>query len=138
MERTTTGTLLAAAALLVVACLPTAAQAEDNKYAAIMVGTWEVEGEADLIVLARNNSCYRMDEDGFKTSRRGRWNADSKRLTMELKYNGKKYRSVFTYKQVNEDQFQLTIVKAFVDGKPKKPKKSEITVRRKKKPAGGK
>ena len=129
MNPKTTSLLLAVALLLLAS--PRAAQGE-NKYAVMMMGTWEVEGEADLVVLDKNNSCYRMDEDGFKTSKRGRWMADSKRLTMELKYNGKKFRSVFSYKMVSEDHFQLTIVKAFVDGKPKKPKKSEIAVRRKK------
>ncbi len=124
------------AVLVAAAALAPAAHA-DNKYAAKMVGTWEVEGEADLVVLAKNNTCFRVDEDGVKTSRRGRWKADSKRLTMELKYNGKKYRSVFTYKMITKDHFQLTIIKAFVDGKPKKPKKSELQVRRKK-PSGGK
>ena len=129
MDRITTSITLAAA-LLILAPSP-AAHAENN-YASMMEGTWEVEGEADLVVLDKNNSCYRMDEDGFKTSKRGRWMADSKRLTMELKYNGKKFRSVFSYKMVSKDHFQLTIIKAFVDGKPKKPKKSEIAVHRKK------
>ena len=129
---------LAAAAALGAWLLAAAAPAHaNNKYAAQMVGTSEVEGEADLVVLAKNNSCHRVDEDGVATSRRGRWKADSKRLTMELKYNGKRYRSVFTYKKVSADQFELTIIKAMVDGKPKKPKKSVIQVRRKK-PAGGK
>ena len=123
--------IILAPAILVVAALAPAAHA-DNKYAAMMVGTCEVEGEADLVVLDKNHTCYRVDEDGVKTSRRGRWKADSRRLTMELKYNGKKYRSVFNYKMVTADHFHLTIVNAFVDGKPKKPKKSELQVRRKK------
>ena len=121
-----------AAALLVLSVLPASAAA-GNKYEAAMVGTWEISGEADLFVLARNNSCFRVDADGIKTSRRGRWKADSRRLIMELKYNGKKFRSVFTYKKVSKDQFKLTIIKAFVDGKPRVPKKSEVTATRKKK-----
>ena len=123
--------LAVALALLALCALPPGAAAA-NKYEVAMVGTWEISGEADLFVLARNNSCYRVDEDGIKTSRRGRWKADSRRLSMELKYNGKKYRSVFSYKKVSKDQFKLTIVMAFVDGKPKAPKKSEVTATRKK------
>lgn len=59
-----------------------------NDYETPMLGTWEVEDEAALVVLDDDNACYRADEDGIKTSRRGRWSADSQRLTMELKYNG--------------------------------------------------
>ena len=104
-----------------------------NSYETAMVGTWEISGETDLFVLDKKNSCYRVDEDGIKTSRRGRWAADSRRLTMELKYNGKKFRSVFAYKKVNNDLFELTIVKAFVDGKPKVPKTKKVTAKRRKK-----
>ncbi len=118
-------------ALSLMACAPATAAAA-NKYEAQMVGTWEITGETDLFVLARNNSCYRVDEDGIKTSRRGRWKADSKRLTIQLKYNGKKFRSVFAYSRVSKDKFKLTIVKAFVDGKPKVPKKAVVTATRKK------
>ena len=118
------------AALLIALAPATAAAA--NKYEADMVGTWELTGETDLFVLAKNNSCYRVDEDGIKTSRRGRWKADSRRLIIQLKYNGKKYRSVFTYTRVSKDKFKLTIVKAFVDGKPKVPKKAQVTATRKK------
>ena len=123
--------LCSAVVLMVLFGLPGAALA-GNKYEAAMVGTWEITGEADLFVLAKNNSCYRVDEDGIKTSRRGRWKADSKRLIIQLKYNGKKYRSVFAYTRVTKDKFKLTIIKAFVDGKPKVPKKSEVTATRKK------
>ena len=119
------------AALLLIACTPAAALAA-NKYEAAMVGTWEITGETDLFVLSRNNSCHRVDEDGIKTSRRGRWKADSRRLIIQLKYNGKKFRSVFAYSRVSKDTFKLTIVKAFVDGKPKVPKKSQVTATRKK------
>ena len=121
------------AAVIFALCAAPAAAGAANKYEAAMVGTWEISGEADLFVLARNNSCFRVDADGIKTSRRGRWKADSRRLIMELKYNGKKFRSVFTYKKVSKDQFKLTIIKAFVDGKPRVPKKSEVTATRKKK-----
>ncbi len=130
--------VIAVAALFALAVGFSSDARAENKYTAQMVGTWEISGEADLFVLAKNNSCYRQDEDGIKTSRRGRWAADSSKLTIELKYNGKKFRSVFKYEMVSKDHFKLDIVKSFVDGKPKKPKRSKLVAKRWKKSAGGK
>ena len=121
------------AALLLLMVLHPASAAAENKYQALLAGSWEIEGEAEIFVLDSNNSCYRMDEDGIKTSKRGRWAADAKRLTLELKYNGKKYRTIFKYEMVSKDHFALTIIKALVDGKPKKPKKNKVVAKRWKK-----
>ena len=124
--------IIMAALPLLVVMHPAGAGAE-NKYQALLAGSWEIEGEAEIFVLDKNNSCYRMDEDGIKTSKRGRWAADAKRLTLELKYNGKKYRTIFKYERVSKDHFALTIIKALVDGKPKKPKKNKVVAKRWKK-----
>ena len=124
-------TVIAALPLLLVSH-PASAEA-DNKYQSLLAGAWEIEGEAEIFVLDKKSSCYRMDEDGIKTSRRGRWMADARRLTIELKYNGKKYRTVFEYEMVTEDHFTLTIVKSLVNGKPKKPKKTKVVAKRWKK-----
>ncbi len=124
--------IIIAALPLLLSLLPATAAAT-NKYQTLLTGSWEIEGEADIFVLDRKNSCYRMDEDGIKTSRRGRWAADAKRLTIELKYNGKKYRTVFKYEMVSKDHFALTIVKSLVNGKSKKPKNNKVVARRWKK-----
>jgi hypothetical protein len=125
--------LLPVLALVAVAALPAVAlaQAETNVYEQKMLGKWEVQDEADLFVFEKNNVCYRMDLDGIKTSENGRWNATAKKLTVEVRYNGKKYRTVFKYEEVNPDKFKLTISRAFVDGKRKKDvKKKELTATR--------
>ena len=124
--------IIMAALPLLMVLYPAGAEAE-NKYQALLAGSWEIEGEAEIFVLDKNNSCYRMDEDGIMTSKRGRWAADAKRLTLELKYNGKKYRTIFKYEMVSKDHFALTIIKALVDGKPKKPKKNKVVAKRWKK-----
>ena len=99
--------------------LPTMALAS-NQYEKPIVGTWEVDGEADLFVFEDNNVCYRMDEDGIRTSETGRWSATASKLRVELKYNGKKYRIVFNYKRIDADSSTLVIIRSLVDGKPRK------------------
>jgi len=101
-----------------------------NSYETGILGKWEVEDEADLFVFADNNVCYRMDEDGIKTSENGRWAATATKLTTEVKYNGKKYRTIFKYEQVDVDTFKLIIETSLIDGKKQEVKKKEIIARR--------
>jgi len=101
-----------------------------NPYETKIIGKWEVEDEVDLFVFEDNNVCYRMDEDGIKTSENGRWSAMSTKLTTEVKYNGKKYRTVFKYATVDENTFNLTIETSYIDGKKQKVEKKEITAKR--------
>ena len=103
----------------------------ENPYEAKIVGRWEVEDEADLFVFEKENICYRMDEDEIRTSENGRWTATAKVLSTELKYNGKKYRTIFSYEQIDEDTFKLVITRAFIDGKAQEiEKKRDIIVKR--------
>ena len=101
-----------------------------NPYEQKIFGKWEVEDEADLFVFLDKNVCYRMDEDGIKTSENGRWSATATKLTTEVKYNGKKYRTVFKYSQVDEDTFSMTIETSFIDGKKQEIKKKDLAARR--------
>ena len=102
----------------------------DNPYEGKLTGKWEVENEADLFVFEGRNICFRMDEDGIKTSENGRWSATSKKLTTEVKYNGNKYRTVFEYEEIDKDTFKLVIITAFTNGEKQEVKKKEVIARR--------
>ncbi len=116
--------------LVMAICMSPLMSHGSNSYEKAIVGSWEIEDEADLFVFKDDNVCYRMDEDGIKTSEKGRWSATSSKLTIEVKYNGKKYRTVFEYTMVDKDNFNLVIKKVLVDGKIKKAKKKQIKTKR--------
>ena len=110
---------------LVMLVIPASSLAAPNAYEKVIIGKWEIEGETDLFVFEKDNVCYREDEDGLKTLEKGRWSATASKLTIEVKYNGRKYRTVFSYEKTGEDTFKLMIEKALVDGKPKRARKKE-------------
>ena len=112
--------------------ISTASTAGGNAYEKPIVGQWEIEGETDLFVFEDGNVCYREDEDGLKTSEKGRWSATASKLTIEVKYNGKKFRSVFSYEKITDDEYKLVLEKALIDGKPRraKKKKKELKAKR--------
>ena len=121
--------LFRAAWLASILLLPTAAHAT-NPYEQEILGKWEIEGETDLFVFEADNVCYRMDEDGVLTSEKGRWSATADHMTIEVKYNGKRFRSVFRYTRAEGGGFQLEIERALVDGQPKEVKRKKLTAKR--------
>ncbi len=86
--------------------------ADTNKYEEKLLGKWENEYEANIIVLKEDNVCYIMDTDGVRQSRNGRWNATSTKMSMELRYNRKNYRSIFEYEITEEKDGKAQIIKA--------------------------
>jgi hypothetical protein len=112
------------------AMLPASAVDAANTYESKILGKWVVDDEVDLFVFEDRNICFRMDEDGIKTSENGRWSATSSKLTTEVKYNGKKYRTVFKYDRVDADTYKLTIVTSLIDGKKQEVKKKEVIAKR--------
>lgn len=99
--------------------------ADTNEYEQKLVGKWENEYEANIIVFEKDNVCYIMDSDGVRQSRNGRWSATSSKVSMELRYNRKNYRSVFKYEIVKEkddkaQEVKFELVKSLVNGKEDK------------------
>lgn len=113
------------AAVLATLLISGASPAATSTYEKPIVGKWEIEGETDLFVFEEGNVCYREDEDGLKTSEKGRWSATVNKLTIEVKYNGKKFRSAFSYEKISEDSYKLILETATVDGKPRRAKKKK-------------
>jgi hypothetical protein len=101
-----------------------------NPYEEKFLGKWSGEDDPDIFVFEDKNICYFIDEDGNKITENGRWSADSKKLSFELKYNGKRYRTIFEYSFLDNDSVQLKVVKNLIDGKEEKFEVSEFTMHR--------
>jgi hypothetical protein len=97
-----------------------------NEYEKMFIGKWEVPEDPNLFVFEENNIVYIEDIDGIRVTENGRWRATSDKVSIELKYNGKRYRMVYEYEFIDEDTVDITIVKALEDGKPIQDKEFKI------------
>jgi hypothetical protein len=88
-----------------------------NEYESRLIGVWESEEEPDLIVFEENNIAYIMDIDYIRLTENGRWKATATQISVELQYNGKKYRVIYEYELINDNEVEVKIVKSLVDGK---------------------
>jgi hypothetical protein len=89
-----------------------------NIYEEKFIGKWEVPEETNIYVFSEDNIVYIEDIDGIRVTENGRWKATSDKVSIELKYNGRRYRMVYEYEFVNEDKVNVTVIKALEDGQP--------------------
>ena len=115
-------------AFILALTVTTLLSADTNVYEEKLIGVWENDEEPDLIVFEEDNICYMMDEDEIKLTENGRWSATATTISMELKYNGKKYRNVFKYEFIDDDTAKLKIIKSLIDGKEDKLPTEEDSV----------
>ncbi len=101
-----------------------------NEYEQKFIGTWSNDQDTDLFVFEENNIVYLTDEDGIRLTENGRWRAGADTLAVELQYNGKRYRLVFKYEFIDENEIKMVVVKNLVDGKEEETEESEFILSR--------
>jgi HSP20 family molecular chaperone IbpA len=101
-----------------------------NEYEQKFIGKWSNDQDTDLFVFENNNIVYLTDEDGIRLTENGRWRANADTLAVELQYNGKRYRLIFKYEFINEDEIKMQVVKNLVDGKEEETDENEFLLTR--------
>lgn len=96
-----------------------------NEYEEKFLGVWENEEDPDLMVFEEDNIFYMIDEDEIRVSENGRWSATATKVSIELKYNGKKYRMISEYEFIDDDTVKIKIIKNFIDGKEEELENTE-------------